>query len=136
MEQQSVNIAKSKNHISPERADELYEQILRIMIVEKKYKDANFSASNLSHVLNANMRYVSLVIATRFHTNYANLVNKLRVSDAMTMLTDARYKDYDVADIGRAVGFNNRQSFYSAFTKFVGTTPRAYRVANSDENKT
>lgn len=129
----SENTAKSKNHISPERADELYEQILHLLIVEKKYKEANFSALSLSHVLNANMRYISLVIATRFHTNYANLVNKLRVSDAMTMLTDARYKDYDMSDIGRAVGFSNRQSFYSAFTKFAGMTPRAYRLANSEK---
>lgn len=128
---QSENKAKYSNHISPERADELYEQIIRVMFVEKKYRDKTFTAEQLSHVLNTNSRYVSLVIATRFHTNYPNLVNRLRVAEAVNILTDARYKEYAVADVGSLVGFSNRQSFYSAFIKFTGTTPRAYRVANS-----
>jgi AraC-like DNA-binding protein len=36
-------------------------------------------------------------------------------------------------ELSDMVGFSNRQSFYAAFTKVVGTTPRSYKVANAVE---
>lgn len=116
--------------IAPERADELYELIIHVMIVKKKYRDKTFSAVRLAQELNTNHRYVSLVLTTRFHMNYSSFVNKLRVAEAVNILVDARYRKYTVEDVGSMVGFSNRQAFYTAFHKFVGTTPRAYRVAH------
>lgn len=121
---------KYSNYISPTRADELYEQILRLLIVGKKYREKTFTALQLAHELNTNTRYVALVLSTRFHSNYSSLINRLRISDAMSMLVDARYSDMNVEEIANMVGYSNRQSFYTAFVKITGTTPRAYRSAH------
>ena len=34
-------------------------------------------------------------------------------------------------EISREIGFSNRQSFYAAFYKYVGVTPREYRLAHN-----
>jgi AraC-like DNA-binding protein len=46
------------------------------------------------------------------------------------LLTDKRYADKNVEEISDMVGFSNRQSFYAAFYKNVGVTPRKYRIEN------
>ena len=96
--------------------------------MEKKYNDKNYSAKNLAEDLNTNTRYVSAVVNTRFHQNFTSFVNSYRINDAMTLLTDKRYISLNMGDIADMVGFANRQSFYAAFYKFQGTTPRDYKM--------
>ena len=43
---------------------------------------------------------------------------------------DADYADKNVEEISDMVGFSNRQSFYAAFFKNVGITPRKYRMTH------
>ena len=64
----------------------------------------------------------------RFHMNYTSFVNKFRVEEAMTLLSDRRYAKYNMEDISTMVGFSNRQSFYASFYKLTGTTPREYKL--------
>ena len=75
-----------------------------------------------------NTRYISAVLNVRFHTNYAALVNSYRIEEAMALLADKRYQDLNIEDISYMVGFSNRQSFYAAFYKINGCTPRAYKL--------
>ena len=50
-----------------------------------------------------------------------------RVRDAANMLTDKRYLDLTMDEIGRKAGFANRQSFYAAFFKEKGEAPHQYK---------
>lgn len=113
--------------IRAELADELYDQILNILVIQKKYKDPNYSAKSLAKELSTNTRYISAVINSRFGMNYSSLINQYRIRDAKHLLTDKRYKDKTVEEIATLIGFNNRQSFYAAFYKNVGETPNGYR---------
>ena len=102
--------------------------------MQKKYKDPNYSAKDLSKELKTNTRYLSAVINSRFGMNYSCLVNEYRIKDAMHLLVDKRYADKNIEEISALVGFSNRQSFYAAFYKNVGETPNGYRkrkLANS-----
>lgn len=114
--------------IRPELMDELYDKILNIIVVQKKYKDPEYSAKKMAIDLGTNTRYISAVVSVRFGKNYSTLVNEYRVEEAKYLLVDKRYIDANIEDIGTMVGFANRQSFYAAFYKFTGQTPRGYRV--------
>lgn len=120
-------------YISSKVSDDLYEKIIRILHVEKKYRDKNYSAKKLAEELGTNTRYVSLVLSVRFHMNYASLINKLRVEEAMTILADRRYSKLKMQEISDMVGFSNRQSFYNAFCKYKGVTPLHYRQTHRIE---
>ena len=51
--------ANYRTLIRAELADELYEKILSLIIIEKRYRDKNFSAKELAGILNTNTRYIS-----------------------------------------------------------------------------
>lgn len=120
--------AKYQTLLSEETKDRLRDEILRIVVTEKKYRDKNYNTRQLAADLHTNSRYISAVCATRFHKNYSELVNDYRVNDAMSLLTDKRYSKMSVEDICVMSGFSTRQSFYSNFYKRLGITPRQYRL--------
>ncbi|MDR0973963.1 MAG: helix-turn-helix domain-containing protein [Prevotellaceae bacterium] len=123
--------AAYRTMIRPELADELYEKILNYIVIQKKYRDPEFSAKFLAKELHTNTRYLSAVVNSRFGKNYSCLLNEYRVKEAIFLLVDKRYADLTVEDISTMVGFSNRQSFYAAFYKNVGMTPSAYRRKNT-----
>lgn len=113
--------------IRAELADELYDKILKIIVVHKKYRNPNYSAKDLAKDLSTNTRYLSAVINSRFGMNFSCLVNEYRIKDAMHMLQDKRYSDRNIEEISILAGFANRQSFYAAFYKIMGESPNSFR---------
>lgn len=131
-EKQEKNAAY-RSLIRAELADELYERILNIIVIEKRYRDKGFSAKELAKMLNTNTRYISAVINSRFNTNFSCLVNEYRVKEALHKMTDKRYADMTIEEIGTAVGFANRQSFYASFYRIMGETPNHYRKRHTTQ---
>lgn len=125
-EKQDKNAAY-RSLIRAELADELYEKILNIIVIGKRYRDKEFSAKELAKELNTNTRYISAVINSRFNTNFSCLVNEYRIKEALHKMTDKRYLDMTIEEIGTVVGFANRQSFYASFYRIMGETPNNYR---------
>lgn len=113
--------------ISRETFDKLKEQILQALVVEKRYRDSSFTASQLAELLHTNTRYVSIVLSVRYHANFSQFVNRLRIEEVMALLQDQRYAGLRIEEISDMVGFANRQSFYRAFCQIVGKTPRQYQ---------
>lgn len=120
--------ASYRTLVSPQMMDELEARINDIIIIQKKYRDKNYSAKRLSEDLGTNTRYISAVVNVRFHMNYTSFVNSYRIREAMSLLVDKRYRDLTMEEISDMVGFSNRQSFYASFYKINGVTPREYKL--------
>lgn len=135
LRERKIKDAPYRNMIRAELADELYDRIMNIIVLQKKYKDPNYSAKDLAKELKTNTRYLSAVINSRFGMNYSCLVNEYRIKDALHMLIDKRYAEKNVEEISAMVGFANRQSFYAAFYKKVGETPNNYRRRKLENNR-
>ena len=116
LREKRVKNAAYRTMIRAELADELYQKIVDIVIVKKKYKDPNFSSKDLAKLLQTNTRYLSAVVNSRFGMNYA-----------LRLLADKKNADKNVEEVSAMVGFANRQSFYAAFYRIVGETPNGYR---------
>lgn len=114
--------------VSPKLMDEMKERILSIIVMQKKYKDKNYSAKKLAEDLGTNTRYISAVVNVKFHMNYTSFINKFRIEEAMTILVDRRYQGLRIEEVSDMVGFANRQSFYASFFRLVNMTPREYRL--------
>ena len=123
--------ATYRNLVNPALMDELRDKIMDIVVMQKKYKDKDYSAKKLAEDLGTNTRYVSAVVNVRFHMNYTSFVNKYRIEEAMFILTDKRYQDLRIEEVSDMVGFANRQSFYASFYKITGITPQEYRMQHS-----
>ena len=122
--------ARYRSVISPQSMDKMQEQIMNIIVMQKKYRDKEYSAQKLADEIGTSNRCISAVVNTRFHMNYSQYVNKHRVDEAMTVLVDKRYQKLTIEEVGNMVGFANRQAFYMAFYRFMGITPRQYRLDN------
>ena len=120
--------ATYRSQIRPEIIDEIDEQILRKMIVDKNYKDPTYTAKKLAEEIQTNTRYISAAVSLRFQMNYAELVCGYRIRDAISMLTDKRNKQMTMAQVAEVCGFANRQSFYAAFYRLQGKTPKQYQA--------
>ncbi len=120
--------------VSPKLMDELKEKILNVIVMQKKYKDKDYSAKRLAEDLGTNTRYISAVVNVRFHMNYTSFINKYRVEEAMSILVDKRYQDLNMEDVSDMVGFANRQSFYASFYKAMQMTPRQYRIQHFEQH--
>jgi len=114
--------------VNPALMDELKDKIIEKILIEKKYKEKNYSAQVLADDLQTNTRYISAVVNVKFHMNYTSFVNKYRVDEAMSILADKRYADLTIEEVSDMVGFSNRQSFYASFFRILGITPREYRL--------
>ena len=114
--------------VNPKVMDEMKERILEIIVMQKKYKDKDYSAKRLAEDLGTNTRYISAVVNVKFHTNYTTFINKFRIEEAMDILVDKRYQNLRMEEVSDMVGFANRQSFYASFYKIMNMTPREYRL--------
>lgn len=115
------------SRVKPGMLDDLKDKIIDILLVQKKYKDKNYTARALCEELNLSAVYVSATINLNFHMNYSDLVHKYRIEQAMSLLVDSRYENLRMEEISDMVGFNNIQSFYPIFRKIVGCTPLQYK---------
>jgi AraC-like DNA-binding protein len=126
--------ATYRSLVSPKLMDEMKERILNIIVMQKKYKDKDYSAKKLAEDLGTNTRYVSAVVNVRFHMNYTSFINKYRIEEAMSILVDKRYQDLRMEEVSDMVGFANRQSFYASFYKIMNMTPREYRLQHLQQH--
>ena len=127
LRERKIKDAAYRTMIRAELAEELYQKIVEIVVLQKKYKDPNFSSKDLAKQLKTNTRYLSAVVNSRFGMNFSCLLNEYRIKDALRLLGDKKNKDKNVEEISAMVGFANRQSFYAAFYRIVGETPNGYR---------
>ena len=127
LRERKIKDAAYRTMIRAELAEELYQKIVEIVVLQKKYKDPNFSSKDLAKQLKTNTRYLSAVVNSRFGMNFSCLLNEYRIKDALRLLGDKKNKDKNVEEISAMVGFANRQSFYAAFYRIVGQTPHGYR---------
>ena len=119
------------NLVKPDLMDTLMNRIIDYIGNKKMYKEKSYSAKRLALDIGTNTRYVSAVLNVRFGMNYTTFVNRYRVSEAMILLKDEANKGLTMEDISNMVGFANRQSFYAAFFRFEGITPRQYKLSES-----
>ena len=119
--------------LNADMKEDLFEKIMAKFVVEKKYRDPEYSAKEMAEELGTNTRYISAVINMRYQDNYSQMVNEFRIREAMYLLKNFQSRKMTMEDIALNVGFSNRQSFYSAFYKRTGMTPREFRQQNETE---
>lgn len=134
VEDLALNLKPSKSHeplyfqaVNPETADDKAEEIMKLVVVEKVYRDANINSKKVSDMLGIKPRELSAIVNMRFSQSFPALINEYRIKEVQFLLKDLRLRNKSVWEIGQTVGFRNRQSFYAAFTKMMGYSPHEWR---------
>lgn len=128
-----VKTLSYRNSVTPTIVEDIAKNIIMKLAIEQKYRDPKYSAKRLANDIGVNMRHISAVINMRFQQNYAQLVGEMRIHEAKYMLQDSHFANMTMEDIAINVGFTTRQSFYAAFYRQCGMTPREYKLTHRSE---
>ncbi|MEX6634788.1 helix-turn-helix domain-containing protein [Hyphococcus lacteus] len=113
-----------KSALSPDRKERLSQRIKDCLSSEKLYLDPNLSLKKLSDHLGATTNAVSQTINEEIGVNFFDYMASWRAKAAKELLANT---NETVLSISLEVGFNSRSTFYKAFKKETGLTPKAYR---------
>ena len=121
-EQSDTKYARSA--LSAEQAKRLASKIESAMANDAVYLDPNLSLSKLSKLIGTSANFVSQTLNEQIGESFFDYVNRWRVNAAIPRILDGRDS---VLEIAMAVGFNSRSTFYKAFQRVTGSSPRKYR---------
>lgn len=107
--------------------DLLFEQISKLTIDKKLYLEPDISLAKLSKTLGKSTQTTSSVINQYAKRNFNDFINHYRIQEAKKLLSNTESDKYTISSIAFDTGFSSLSSFNSAFKKFEGVTPSAYR---------
>ncbi len=106
-------------------------KLVDILENEKLYLDPSLTLSSLSEKLGINSRYLSQIINESFCKNFSDFINEYRVKESKNLLIANSNGKKTMLEIAYCSGFNSKSSFYEAFKKYTGQTPREYKTLHS-----
>lgn len=121
-----LNIKYKNNGLPSSYAMEMKDKLIRLMESDKLYLDNSLTLDALSERLDLSRHHTSQLINEYFNVNFFEFVNNYRVKEAILLLEDGENK-LNINQIVYTSGFNNRTSFYNAFKKKTGVSPKLYR---------
>lgn len=103
---------------------------------ENFFLDSTCSLHQLSEMLKTNPKYLSQVINQEKKSNFNNYINELRITYLLSkLLKDKEFRNSKLSYIAVSIGFNNLNTFNSAFKKRQGILPSYFiKKLNEEEN--
>jgi len=103
------------------------------MTKEELFLDPTLTIQLLSNKIGIPVRDVSILINHKLGQHFFDFVNEYRIEKAMTILKDPSKNKLTILEILYEVGFNSKSSFNTAFKKYTGVTPTAYRKTSLNQ---
>ena len=97
------------------------------VVAQQYYLQNDFSIRTLSKLLDVPSYHVSQPFSEVLRENFNEYVNRHRAIYAADLLRKDEFDHYKIDVIAKEAGFNNKVTFYKAFSKVMGITPAAYR---------
>ncbi|MCC5023725.1 MAG: AraC family transcriptional regulator [Candidatus Synoicihabitans palmerolidicus] len=116
----------SKSSLDVARRARILRNLETVLVTEGQCEDSMISLQSLSRSLKEKPHYVSQVINQDLGTNFYELVNRYLITRAQQLLIAA--PNDTVLEIALTVGFNSKSTFNTAFRRYTGTTPTAFRT--------
>lgn len=117
----ALNLAKTAQE------EQLYTIINSRISAEGLFMNPNLGLDALAENLGVKATKVSHLINTYSDYNFSDHINHFRVAEAKKLLIHPDFSNYTIISIGLECGFNSKSTFYTAFKKFTGMTPSAWR---------
>lgn len=98
---------------------------------EEIYLLRNLSLSQVAEKLDIASYKISQSLSTLLKSNFNDYVNKYRVKYAEGLLKSPDFQHFKIEAIAIDSGFNNKVTFYKAFTSIHQVTPSSFRKSHS-----
>ena len=117
----------ARSALTREYTQKLAARIETAMAKDALYLDPNLSLQTLAQHVGALPNQVSQTLNQEIGATFFDYVARWRITASKPMIAAG---DDSVLTIALDVGFNSRSTFYKAFNRETGMTPKAYRAAH------
>ena len=111
----------------PEESKSLLKRLSTHITENKPYLDPDLTLNDLSAQLQVSPRQLSILINAELGKSFFDLINSYRIEEAKRILRESTDSKLTVLEVMYEVGFNSKSSFNTAFKKYTGSTPTAYK---------
>lgn len=118
---------KYVNLVSPTIKAETLLKLTHVMQSEKLYRNDRLRLRDVAQKINVQDYLLSQIINEETGKTFTDYINQLRVQEAKIQLTSSSSSNLTIEAIGSEAGFNSKASFYAAFRKHTGLTPREFQ---------
>jgi len=112
---------------SPEENASLLQKLNAHITKNKPYLDADLTLNDLASQAQISSRQLSTLINAELGKSFFDLINSYRIDEAKRILRESKDSKLTVLEVMYDVGFNSKSSFNTAFKKYTGSTPTAFR---------
>ena len=124
--QEELDFGKTSYQGKPEKGHEgLKGDLLRLLKEQKLYLDPELKLAALAGKMQLSSHELSRLINQSFDTNFASLINGMRVREAKRMLSEN--PGGKLLAVALDCGFSNQASFIRVFRQQEGMTPSEFR---------
>jgi tetratricopeptide (TPR) repeat protein len=124
-ESSTLQVEESLEHNDDDNLKVVFNKLLFSLENEKVYKDSELTLSKLASIIKSNEKYVSAAISTYTNMNYNNFINSYRIQEAKILIYENN--GMNINEVMYASGFNSRTTFYDAFKKHTGMSPKQFK---------
>ncbi len=112
---------------TPEERESLLQKLNNHITRHKPYLDPDLTLKDLAEQVQISSRQLSTLINAELGKSFFDLINSYRIEEAKKILRDSKDSKLTVLEVMYEVGFNSKSSFNTAFKKYTGSTPTAYK---------
>lgn len=121
-----ANLTSLAKKMSQSQIETIERRLLDKLNNQAIYLDGNLTLKQLASQLEVTAENLSLVVNQKFEMGFRDLINGYRVNHIKTLLNDERDSQKSILDLALDSGFNSQASFYRAFKKQEGMSPKAF----------
>jgi AraC-like DNA-binding protein len=93
---------------------------------QKPFLNVKLTLLEVATNLNISSQQLSQVINEQNNLNFNDFINSFRIEESKNLLISTFYSNLTIDAIAQKSGFNSKSTFYIAFKKHVGSTPKEY----------
>jgi AraC-like DNA-binding protein len=95
-------------------------------VKDKRFREYDKSREEIADELGTSKDLLHIYFTTRMGVDFRTWRTQLRIEDAKVLLLEK--KNVSINVVGEMAGFSDRANFYRQFVKFVGCSPKEWRV--------
>ena len=112
-----------------ERIAHMNSSINEFLTTKRPFLQHKYSLGELADDVDIPLHYLSAFINRYHKTSFTHFINKYRVAESKQIIKSGEWRSRTLEAIASEAGFNNRNTFTTAFKKETGVTPFEYLQA-------